>query len=260
MGHQKHCWRDQGECRKLIRGDKASKKFEKMSKNFCRGYKQGGNLYAGYQFFLKGDSDFCDGYISENDIDDCEGHDCENGGRCVDGIGGYSCFCRRGYEGKRCEISHSEPSESSESSEVDLCDGWTAPGTCSADDIEMEAAGCWCDPETGPPTDLCAGWVAPDSCTELMMEMGSPGCYCDPETGPDLCAGWTAPGTCSADDIEMEAAGCWCDPETGPPEETGPPDLCADWVAPSTCTEHEIEIGQVGCLCDPETGETSFDY
>merc|ERR1712228_212496 len=153
MGHQKHCWRDQGECRKLIRGDKASKKFEKMSKNFCRGYKQGGNLYAGYQFFLKGDSDFCDGYISENesggcaqqkhiesrffkkaftmseykkcskflltdlcekDIDDCEGHDCENGGRCVDGIGGYSCFCRRRYEGKRCEITHLEPSESSQ--------------------------------------------------------------------------------------------------------------------------------------------------
>merc|ERR1711879_661294 len=156
--------------------------------------------------------------LCEKDINDCEGHDCQNGGKCVDGIGGYSCFCRRGYEGKRCEISHSEPSESSESSEEDLC----------------------------------ASWEPPNSCTELMMEMGSPGCVCDPETGPDLCAGWTAPGTCSADDIEMEAAGCWCDPETGPP------DLCADWVAPDNCSELQIEQGFPGCGCDPETGLTTL--
>ena len=40
------------------------------------------------------------------DIDDCAiERPCFNGGRCIDGIHGYSCECEAGYEGTFCEIS-----------------------------------------------------------------------------------------------------------------------------------------------------------
>jgi hypothetical protein len=226
--HKKKCLTDQDECRKFSKGNKASERFEKMAKNFCKSYKKGGNLYAGYQFFLKGETEFCEDYmnddengsciqqkhiesrflkkaftmsenkkcskflvaeICEKDIDDCEGHACENGGRCVDGIGGYSCFCRRGYEGKRCEISHSDPSESSESSEpVDLCANYTAPRSdCTADLIASQTLGCWCDPATGPPENPCDEWTVPPQCTQDDIDLGESGpqgCYCNPDVGP----------------------------------------------------------------------------
>lgn len=239
--HKKKCLTDQDECRKFSKGNKASERFEKMAKNFCKSYKKGGNLYAGYQFFLKGETEFCEDYmnddengsciqqkhiesrflkkaftmsenkkcskflvaeICEKDIDDCEGHACENGGRCVDGIGGYSCFCRRGYEGKRCEISHSDPSESSESSEPDLCAGYIPPGTCSEREKEMKTDGCWCDPATGPA----------DATEEATVSV-------------DLCENFIPPLRCTNRDIEREIHGCWCDPLSGPVRATEEPNF-----------------------------------
>ena len=41
---------------------------------------------------------------SFQDIDDCVGVTCQNGGACVDGIDSYSCTCVQGYAGTHCEI------------------------------------------------------------------------------------------------------------------------------------------------------------
>ena len=35
-------------------------------------------------------------------VDDCDGHLCQNGGRCVDGVNTYSCECPPEYTGQYC--------------------------------------------------------------------------------------------------------------------------------------------------------------
>ena len=37
------------------------------------------------------------------DVNECESNPCNNGGRCVDGVNGYSCNCTDGYVGLECE-------------------------------------------------------------------------------------------------------------------------------------------------------------
>ena len=37
------------------------------------------------------------------DIDECESNPCQNGGTCVDAVGGYSCTCIAGFKGDDCE-------------------------------------------------------------------------------------------------------------------------------------------------------------
>ncbi|CAD5214217.1 unnamed protein product [Bursaphelenchus okinawaensis] len=39
--------------------------------------------------------------------DDCQSHQCQNGGLCVDGLGKYECNCPIGYSGKYCEVANS---------------------------------------------------------------------------------------------------------------------------------------------------------
>ena len=43
------------------------------------------------------------GSTCEINIDDCEGAPCRNGAECVDGINKYTCLCKAGYEGGRCQ-------------------------------------------------------------------------------------------------------------------------------------------------------------
>ncbi len=45
-----------------------------------------------------------DGVNCDNDIDECAGNPCLNGGTCTDGINSYSCECADGYSGDNCEV------------------------------------------------------------------------------------------------------------------------------------------------------------
>lgn len=38
----------------------------------------------------------------ELNVDECSSNPCQNGGRCVDGLGGYHCLCFRGFTGSDC--------------------------------------------------------------------------------------------------------------------------------------------------------------
>ena len=39
-----------------------------------------------------------------SDIDECAINPCRNNGTCIDGIDGYSCKCKQGFNGTNCEI------------------------------------------------------------------------------------------------------------------------------------------------------------
>ena len=41
--------------------------------------------------------------FSPTDIDECVNHTCSNGGPCVDGVNNYSCNCKPGFTGDRCQ-------------------------------------------------------------------------------------------------------------------------------------------------------------
>ena len=41
--------------------------------------------------------------FSPTDIDECVNHTCSNGGSCVDGVNNYSCNCKPGFTGDRCQ-------------------------------------------------------------------------------------------------------------------------------------------------------------
>lgn len=43
-------------------------------------------------------------YFFSLDINDCVNHSCRNGGGCVDGLNNYSCVCKAGFSGARCEV------------------------------------------------------------------------------------------------------------------------------------------------------------
>lgn len=43
------------------------------------------------------------GFNCEENIDDCPGHQCQNGATCLDGINSYTCKCPSSYTGQYCE-------------------------------------------------------------------------------------------------------------------------------------------------------------
>ncbi len=42
-----------------------------------------------------------EGDVCEVNIDDCPGHQCQNEGKCVDGVDMYTCDCVPGFTGLR---------------------------------------------------------------------------------------------------------------------------------------------------------------
>ena len=38
-----------------------------------------------------------------SELDECISEPCEKGGRCIDEVDGFSCFCPIGYMGMTCE-------------------------------------------------------------------------------------------------------------------------------------------------------------
>ncbi|XP_064173308.1 protein jagged-1b [Anguilla rostrata] len=57
---------------------------------------------AGGQFTCECQNGFTGTYCHEN-INDCEGGPCWNGGTCIDKVNAYQCICADGWEGARCE-------------------------------------------------------------------------------------------------------------------------------------------------------------
>ena len=40
---------------------------------------------------------------SFSDINECASEPCQNDGRCEDGVNSFTCHCKAGFTGKRCE-------------------------------------------------------------------------------------------------------------------------------------------------------------
>lgn len=40
----------------------------------------------------------------EENVDNCPGHLCQNGGTCIDGVNSYRCRCTSNFNGNFCEI------------------------------------------------------------------------------------------------------------------------------------------------------------
>lgn len=50
---------------------------------------------------------FVSGFTGKNcdsNIDDCPGHECQNGGTCVDGVNTYNCQCNPEFTGLECSF------------------------------------------------------------------------------------------------------------------------------------------------------------
>ncbi|XP_056150373.1 protein jagged-2b isoform X2 [Lampris incognitus] len=53
------------------------------------------------------DPGFSGAYCHEN-INDCIGSPCRNGGTCIDGVNSFQCFCADGWEGRLCDLNVNE--------------------------------------------------------------------------------------------------------------------------------------------------------
>ena len=85
------------------------------------------------------------------EIDECEGDPCTNGGQCINGFGSFLCSCLQGYGGRRCEVACPQGFVG-ERCEVDL--NYCSSDTCSNGGScveERDGYTCICPPNyTGP--------------------------------------------------------------------------------------------------------------
>uniref|UniRef100_A0A8C7H073 Neurogenic locus notch homolog protein 1 n=1 Tax=Oncorhynchus kisutch TaxID=8019 RepID=A0A8C7H073_ONCKI len=98
------------------------------------------------------------GFTSQNcdhNIDDCPGHNCQNGGLCVDGVNTYNCQCPPHFTGQFC------------TENVDECE--MMPNTCQN--------GGTCHDTYGSFHCVCVnGWTG-DDCSENIDDCASAACY-----------------------------------------------------------------------------------
>lgn len=91
----------------------------------------------------------------EENIDDCPGNHCQNGGSCVDGVQGYTCLCPATYTGKFCE------------QDVDEC--LLRPSVCHN--------GATCTNMVGGYSCICVnGWNGPD-CSINIDDCAGAACF-----------------------------------------------------------------------------------
>ncbi len=63
------------------------------------------------------------GVNCEIDIDECEFQPCQNGATCLDGINEFTCDCKPGFEGERCQIEINECEKYDPCENDALCNG-----------------------------------------------------------------------------------------------------------------------------------------
>ena len=49
-----------------------------------------------------------EGIRCEDNIDDCLGVTCQNGGTCIDKLDAYECKCHPGFDGPHCDSNYDE--------------------------------------------------------------------------------------------------------------------------------------------------------
>lgn len=113
------------------------------------------------------------GFNCEDNIDDCPGHQCQNGATCVDGINSYTCKCPSSYSGQYCE------------QDVDEC--LTRPSVCQNGATCVNSIGgfsciCvngWTGLDCSVNIDDCAGAACFNGAT-CIDRVGSFYCQCTP--------------------------------------------------------------------------------
>lgn len=91
----------------------------------------------------------------DENIDDCPGHQCQNGATCIDGINSYTCQCPSTYTGHYC------------GQDVDECS--LRPSVCQN--------GATCTNSVGGYSCICVnGWTGPD-CSVNIDDCAGAACF-----------------------------------------------------------------------------------
>uniref|UniRef100_A0A8C0X2C8 Coagulation factor X n=1 Tax=Castor canadensis TaxID=51338 RepID=A0A8C0X2C8_CASCN len=89
----------------LVRTRRANSLFEEMKKgNLERECMEETCSYEEAREVFEDNDKTNEFWNKYKDGDQCETSPCENKGTCQDGLGGYTCICEEGFEGKDCEF------------------------------------------------------------------------------------------------------------------------------------------------------------